>query len=155
MMLDKLMIRVFVLSVILNLVACVPANRKNAEEEPVPDLVEILKQADIAYENKDYVTSEKNYEILIKEFPTEAEYWFRLGNIYVLTKRPNEAVNVYREALIRNPKFSKAWYNLSIVQLKQTAFSLNEMLAYTNNEDPLHIKAEIMLKNITSIISEE
>jgi tetratricopeptide (TPR) repeat protein len=157
-MLNKFITRVFTFGVLLNLAACTPANTKDTEgteEEPNIDLLQILKQANIAYANDDLVTSEKNYEILIKKLPEEAEYWFRLGNIYVRTNRPTAAMSLYREAVLRDPQFAKAWYNMSIVQLKQTAFSLNEMLIYTDNEDPLYSKAETMLDQIKSIISEE
>ncbi len=131
------------------------ANNRKTEEQTKPDLVEIRKQADIAYANEDLVTSEKNYAILIKELPEEAEHWFRLGNIYVRTNRPYAAISLYREAVLRDPKFAKAWYNMGIIQLKQTAYSLNEMLIYTDKEDPLYSKAETMLEEIKSIVEEE
>ncbi len=151
-MLNKLLTRVFILVVFLVLAACTPGNTKNTKENPNLDLIEVLEQANFAYENNDLVTSEKNYEILIKELPEEAEYWFRLGNIYVRTNRPQAAMNLYREAVLRDPQFAKAWYNMSIVQLKQTAFSLNEMLIYTDKQDPLYSKAATMLEQIKSIV---
>ncbi|GJM05196.1 MAG: hypothetical protein DHS20C09_11870 [marine bacterium B5-7] len=154
-MLNKLIKRVFILTVLLNLVACTLTNTKNTEDEPKPDLIEILEQANIAYENDDLVTSEKNYEILIRELPEEAEYWFRLANIYVRTNRPYDAMSLYHEAVLRDPQFAKAWYNLGIVQLKQTAFSLNEMLIYTDKQDPLYSKAATMLEQIKAIVEEK
>ena len=150
-MLNKFTTRVFILVVLLNLAACTTANTKNIEE-PKLDLIEVLGQANTAYENNDLVASEKNYEILIKELPEEAEYWFRLGNIYVRTNRPQAAISLYREAVLRDPQFAKAWYNMGIVQLKQTAFSLNEMLIYTDKQDPLYSKAATMLEQIKSIV---
>ena len=116
--------------------------------------MDIRQKADQAYVDDDLVASEQYYTTLIKEIPEEAEHWFRLANIYVKTDRPYAAMNLYREAVIRDPEFTKAWYNLGIVQLKQTAFSLNEMLIYTNSNDPLHSKAEIMLEKIKAIINE-
>tara|TARA_R110002072_G_scaffold32211_8_gene98624 strand:+ start:934 stop:1398 length:465 start_codon:yes stop_codon:yes gene_type:complete len=154
-MLIKFITRGFILMVLLCLAACTPANTKNTEEEPKLDLIEILEQANIAYENDDLVTSEKNYGILINKLPEEAEYWFRLGNIYVRTNRPYDAMSLYREAVLRDPQFAKAWYNLGIVQLKQTAFSLNEMLIYTDKQDPLYSKAATMLEQIKSIVEEK
>jgi len=87
--------------------------------------------------------------------PEIALHWFRLGNIYVRTNRPVAAINLYREAVLRDPKYGKAWYNLSIVQLKQTAYSLNEMLLYTDINDPLYDKAKNMLEGIYAIIKQE
>ncbi len=122
------------------------------DEKSNVDFIQLKKETDEAYVNDDLVTSEKGYEILVRETPTVAENWFRLGNIYVRTNRPAAAVNLYREAVIRDPKYSKAWYNLSIVQLKQTAYSLTEMLNYTSSDDPLYDKAKKMLDDIQNII---
>lgn len=162
-MLNKLIKHTSLFILLLQLAACATvnstsnttANSRKAEEPTKLNMVEIREQADIAYANEDLVTSEKNYEILIKELPEEAEHWFRLANIYVRTNRPYAAISLYREAVIRDPKFAKAWYNMGIVQLKQTAYSLNEMLIYTDKQDPLYSKAATMLEEIKSIVKEE
>ncbi len=130
-------------------------NKTEVEAEPQVDLQEIKRKANQAYENDDLQNGEKYYEILIKELPQEAEYWFRMANIYVRTERPYASMNLYREAVIRDPKHSKAWYNLSVVQLKQTAFSLSEMLVYADKQDPLYGKAYDMLEEIKKIIQEK
>ena len=124
------------------------------EETPNINLLEIQTQTDTAYLNDDLVESEKGYNILINEQPTNAQNWFRLANVYVRTNRPAAAINLYREAVIRNPKYAKAWYNLSVVQLKQTAYSLNEMILYTDINDPLHNKAKDLLEGIEAIIKQ-
>lgn len=140
---------------LLMLSGCNALQPKPAEEDTaLVDLLETRKQANEAYLNDDLATAEKHYTTLIKEMPQEAEFWFRLGNIYVATDRPYASMNLYREAVIRDPKFAKAWYNLGVVQLKQTAFSLNEMLIYTDKQDPLYSKATEMLDDIKAIIRE-
>ena len=146
----------FVIVVLLmsNLSGCNAIALKESEDTPKKDLLALKKEADIAYLNDDMETSAKHYETLVREIPGEASYWFRLANIYVRTNRPDAAIDLYREAVIRDPKFSKAWYNLGIVQLKQTAFSLNEMLVYTDKYDPLYSKAACMLEEIEAIIKE-
>ncbi len=154
-MLNKNIYQAAILIGLLSLTACATNNQKKTEEQANLNLIEIREQADIAYRDDDLVTSEKNYEILIKELPEEAEHWFRLGNIYVRTNRPYAAISLYQEAVIRDPKFAKAWYNMGIVQLKQTAFSLNEMLIYTDKQDPLYSKAATMLEKIKAIVEEE
>jgi tetratricopeptide (TPR) repeat protein len=144
------------ISLLLNLTACnMSGIKEESEETTKTDYFELKEKTDQAYMNDDLVTSEKGYEILIQDVPTEAENWFRLGNIYVRTNRPVAAINLYREAVLRDPKYSKAWYNLSIVQLKQTAYSLNEMLLYTDINDPLHTKAKEMLVGIEAIIKQD
>ena len=133
---------------------CTPNNIKENEEASSTDLLTLREEAEIAYKNDDLETSEKHYALLVKELPEEALHWYRLANIYVRTNRPYPAINLYREAVIRDPKFSRAWYNMGIVQLKQTAFSLNEMLIYTDKNDPLYGKAANMLEKIKAIIKE-
>ena len=146
----------------LNLSACNQPAVKQEDPETVTttenndvDLSEIRNRADQAYQNDDLEASAKDYELLIKRVPEEPLHWFRLANIYVRTNRPQLAVGLYREAVIRDPKFAKAWYNLSIVQLKQTAYSLGEMLTYTDQDDPLHKKASSMLEGIETIITSD
>lgn len=138
---------------VITLTGC--ATTEQIEETPKVDLFELKAQADAAYLADDLEASERDYQVLVEELPEEAIHWFRLGNIYVRTNRPSAAVNLYREAVLRNPEYGKAWYNLSIVQLKQTAYSLNEMLLYTDISDPLHNKAQKMLQGIQSIIKQD
>ena len=143
-----------VLLLVTNLSGCNTAGIKETDGAAKIDLLVLREEADSAYLNDDLATSEQHYETLDREIPEEALHWYRLANIYVRTNRPYAAINLYREAVIRDPKFSKAWYNMGIVQLKQTAFSLNEMLVYTDRNDPLYSKAATMLEEIKAIIKE-
>ena len=153
----KIMKALLIITLLLNLSACnlMTEIKKSEEEAPKLNLLEIQNKADTDYLNDDLKASEEGYLILIKEMPKLALHWFRLGNIYVRTNRPAAAISLYREAVLRDPKYSKAWYNLSIVQLKQTAYSLNEMLLYTKFDDPLYSKATKMLEGIQTIIKQD
>lgn len=146
---------VLLLACLSQLVACNQLGlKKETEEKTDQDLFEIQNRADNAYNNNDLASSEKDYLLLIKEMPEEAKHWFRLANIYVRTNRPVAAINLYREAVLRDPTYSKAWFNLSIVQLKQTAYSLNEMLIYVDRNDPMYERANKLLEGIKSIIEQ-
>lgn len=137
----------------LILAACGQTGIKTAPEKP--DLLELRQQAEASYANDDMAASERDYEILVQELPEIAEHWFRLANIYVRTNRPAAALNLYREAVLRDPSYAKAWFNMSIVQLKQTAYSLTEMLLYTDKNDPLYSQARDLLEGIQSLIEQE
>ena len=154
MILKRVLKFITVLLLLTNLSGCNTIGLKDTEDAPEIDLLALRDEADSAYLNDDLKTSEENYTILVKEMPEEALHWYRLANIYVRTNRPDAAINLYREAVIRDPEFSKAWYNLGIVQLKQTVFSLNEMLIYTDRNDPLYSKAATILEEIKDIIRE-
>ena len=147
--------RIIIITLLLSLAGYNQLGIKDTEEETKPDLFELQKQADQAYLNDDYTAAERDYEILIKELPEIALHWFRLGNIYVRTNRPAAAISLYREAVLRDPTYAKAWYNMSIVQLKQTAYSLNEMLLYTDKNDPMYSKARTLLDGIESTVKQE
>ena len=145
-----------IITLLFNLAGCNMLGIKEDNEEITKtDLLDLQNQADTAYLNDDMKVSEEGYLILIDKMPAIAQNWFRLGNIYVRTNRPAAAINLYREAVIRDPKYAKAWYNLGIIQLKQTAYSLNEMLLYTDINDPLHNKAKDLLEGIQNIIKQD
>ena len=145
-----------VLALLLNLAACSQLGLKEeVKSEPKPDLFALQKQADAAYLNDDMVSSERDYKVLIGELPEIALHWYRLANIYVRTNRPDAAIDLYREAVLRDPTFTNAWFNMSIVQLKQTAFSLQEMLLYTEKSDPIYTKAKKLLDGILAIINQD
>ncbi len=138
---------------LLNLCGCNQLGvKKNSENEVKPDLRELQKSAEEAYLNDDLETSERGYLTLVTELPGIPEHWFRLANIYVRTNRPVAAIDLYREAVLRDPKFAKAWFNLSIVQLKQSAYTLSEMLIYVDKNEPLYPEAKELLNGIQAII---
>lgn len=144
------------LLLMLSLAACDPIGvKKDNNEDVKPDLLEIQKQADASYQNNDLAASERDYNILVQELPEIALHWFRLGNIYVRTNRPDAAIQLYREAVLRDPKYANAWFNLSIVQLKQSAYSLNEMLFYVDKNDPMYTKGKDLLNGIQTIIKQD
>lgn len=162
----KLLLKIILsITLLLNLIGCnsvavkpnnnnSDTNTSNVQTENI-DVLTLRQKADDAYQNNDLNNSAIFYEELIKKVPEEPLHWFRLANVYVRTNRQREAIDLYRETLIRDPKFSKAWYNLSIIQLKQTAYNLNEMLVYTDKNDPLYEKAANLLNGIQDIIQTE
>ena len=107
------------------------------DEDPggLLDLATAKRLAAEAYAAKNWADSEKYYATVTREVPQEVEPWFRLANSYARNQRPNLAVLAYREALVREPKLSKAWYNMGIVQLRQAANSFHEMQTHL---DPSH-----------------
>ena len=142
---------------ILGLAGCNPFLPKpdtGAANAPGPDsaLPALIKRADTAYRNDDLKGAAAAYQILIKSRPAEALYRYRLANIYARGKRPEQAIALYREALDQDPAFAAAWYNLSITRLKQTAQSLSGMLQNIDRDDPLHKRAEAMLRGIEALI---
>ncbi len=122
-------------TVVLTLTAC-------ATPPAQPDIFKIEKQAAKAYQEKNWALAEEKYSYLISQSPNVAEIWFRLGNIYAHTKKPEKAITAYREAVIRQPEYSKAWHNLGIISLRQTTALYLEMLKNIKDSSPLYAHAK-------------
>ncbi len=118
------------------------------------DMFEIEKLANQTYQNNQWLESEKHYIILVDKIPENAVHWFRLGNIYARTQRPDAAVMAYRESLIRDPKFAKAWYNMGVLHLQQSANSFNEFQIYVDKNDPLYEKGQKIFADTLEIIKQ-
>ena len=119
------------------------------------DMFEIERLANAAYEAGNYEESEKYYTVLVKQVPQESQNWFRLGNAYARTKKMDSAVLAYREALVRDPEFNKAWYNLGLVQLRQSLNSFVEMQLYADKTDPLYTKSKELIDGILGLLNED
>lgn len=108
--------------------------------------------ADAAYDNGDWLESEQHYNRLVEQDPGIPLYWLRLGNIYTRTGRPGEAVGAYQEALALDGTLEDAWYNMSLVQLKLAAYTLNEMQARVDPADPLAERGRLLLEGLLELI---
>lgn len=101
--------------------------------------VDVKKTQELAvqsYAAGDWAAAETHYVLLAREIPQDADHWFKLGNIYARTERPDLAVASYREALVRKPDLAKAWFNMGIVQLRQAANSFHKMDVHVAGDDP-------------------
>jgi tetratricopeptide (TPR) repeat protein len=94
-------------------------------EQRTPDALRSL--ADGAYKRKDYESAQKFYLELVQRFPGEAEYLFRLGNVYARTEQADLALRAYHGALERDPNFTKARYNLAVFELRQAARNMKRL----------------------------
>ena len=131
-----------------------PAVSENAESSDATgtDPSQSLAMAEAAYEAKDWQAAEQHYVTVTKRIPDEAHPWFRLGNIYARTERPDFAVRAYKEALIREPQLSKAWYNMGLVQLRQSANSFLQMRTHTPDNSAQRARADAMYEALIEFI---
>ena len=131
-----------------------PSVSQNAERPDAneTDSAQSLAMAETAYEAKDWQAAEQHYVTVTKRIPDEAHPWFRLGNIYARTERPDFAVRAYKEALIRDPQLSKAWYNMGLVQLRQSANSFLQMRTHTPDNSAQRARADAMYEALIGFI---
>ncbi len=116
---------------------------------------EVSAEAAAAYEQQDWAAAEVLYAELVTLLPQNAEYWFRLGNCYTRTGKPDEAVVAYREALVRDPELSKAWYNMGLVQLRQSVNSFQQMSQYAEAGSKQRQIGESVYRAILEILSRD
>jgi cytochrome c-type biogenesis protein CcmH/NrfG len=121
-----------------------------------PDLeniVQVEQRANTAYQNEDWQSAEKEYLELTRQIPDQAEPWFRLGNIYARMDRLDAAVAAYRNALVRDKDYSKAWHNLGIVHLRQATTTFKDMLQHTSKDDPLNQRAIYVVNSVSDLMA--
>jgi cytochrome c-type biogenesis protein CcmH/NrfG len=148
--------RAFLIGAVLTLCAglggCESQSAVKPDEQEHIDPIVLKQQAEDAYQNKEWGLSEERYGQLAKEMPVEPEPWFRLGNIYARTQRPDLAVSAYREALVRDPRHGRAWHNMGVVQLQQAGRSFSEIQQFADESDPLYQRSREMVDAIDDLI---
>jgi tetratricopeptide (TPR) repeat protein len=96
------------------------------------------QQANAAYQSGDMQHAAALYLQLTKMIPQEADYWYMLGNAYVRTQQPDQAVQAYQQALVLNPNHARAWHNLGIVRMRQAMAAFVSSASTARAEDPMH-----------------
>jgi cytochrome c-type biogenesis protein CcmH/NrfG len=141
-----------IVCVLVSLLGCEQAPTKSDADQPA-DLTEVSELAAQAYNAKNWSESEQQYATLTRKAPGESEPWFKLGNIYARTMRPQLAVKSYREALIRDPQHVKAWHNMGIVELRQAASSFEQLELLLDPDDALYEKSVTIQKIIGELVN--
>ena len=108
------------------------------------DLVGLNRDAQLAAESGETAKAEALYKSLVRRMPNDSETWLRLGNLYARNNKPDEAVGAYQRALIANGQNSKAWYNLSVIRMRQAWAALLQVQSQAGltTDDPLRKQAE-------------
>jgi len=115
-------------------------------------LLAMDQQAQGYYQSGDYTNALEAYQFLAKEMKTEARYWYFVGNCYARLERPDEAVQAYREALVRRPDDAKAWHNLILVEAKLLSKSMAEMSQAVPADNPLMKKVDLIHQRLNGVV---
>lgn len=111
--------------------------------------------ANQAYADKNYKLALFEYIKLSKNVRADAIIWFRIGNSYNRLENYNEAIAAYEKALLLDPRLSKAWHNMGIIQLKQSVNTWRQMLVYISKDDPLYKKALDISNKLLEVVDEK
>ena len=133
----KVLLQLLLIMMVLN--GCATQETK----KPVlNDLKAQQARAHQAYMDGNYELAINRYQELQTVLDKDPYIWFRLGNSYSHLKQPDKAIQAYRKAVFIDPMMSKAWHNMGVMQLRQSANTWTQMLVHTQQSDPLYEKAE-------------
>jgi Flp pilus assembly protein TadD len=138
-------------ALLIALPACKQTATK-ADEQPI-DLAVVYGLAATAYGEQNWGEAEKHYRTLTQAAPIEVEPWFKLGNIYARTLRPKLAIKFYREALVRDSQYIKAWHNMAVMQLREAGKSFAELELLVEPGDALYKKSIKIQKAINELVN--
>ncbi|MCP3850584.1 MAG: tetratricopeptide repeat protein [Gammaproteobacteria bacterium] len=108
--------------------------------------------ADKAYFEGDYIEAERAYKRMTIDNPSESYNWFKLGNIYAKTNRPEKAKEAYKETLVKDPENAKAWHNLGVIQLRQAVLSFVRVQHTSSPDSVIYKHAETAIGLLDEII---
>jgi tetratricopeptide (TPR) repeat protein len=145
----------FLLLACLLLGACSSSSTKPDKPDQKVNLSVASEAGREAYASGEWRAAEPHYLALVRGIPQDAANWFRLGNIYARTARPDPAVAAYREAAIRDPSNAKVWFNMGLVQLRQAANSFINMNLNVDENHPMAIQGEQAYAQIMAIIGSD
>ncbi|MCG8325406.1 MAG: tetratricopeptide repeat protein [Thiotrichales bacterium] len=128
------------------------STKPDADSTDLKDIATTQQRAKLAYDAGNWENAVTHYQKLTKMLPTDAEPWFRLGNVYSRMNRPNEAIRAYQESILRNPDNSKTWHNLGIVQLRQATNTFVHLQQHSDPSDPLNQRASYVVNAMSQIM---
>lgn len=119
------------------------------------DLLAMRKEAEGHYQAGNYPKALPLYEGLTQRMPKDALSWFQLGNVQARLKQNDPAIKSYERAVQLDPKLSKAWHNMGLLQLQQSANSFTQMAELTNQDDPLSGRAIKMSQGTLALLDKD
>ncbi|MBK8960454.1 MAG: tetratricopeptide repeat protein [Proteobacteria bacterium] len=146
--------RVLLLAASVGLAACSSTPHKFGGRS-ADDVKATAARAEQSYANSEWAAAADAYGVLVEEMPQDTHLWFRYANALARSDQPDKAVTAYREVLVRDAHYSKAWFNMGIVQLRQAANSFSRMGSNISADDPLRAQGEQVYAGITRLLGDD
>ena len=131
---------------ILMLIGCASENPSGK------DTVTLVQDADLAYTQGNWARAESQYRLIVQRVPGDAYAWFKLGNLYMRTDRPNEAMYAYQQTLARDNTYAKAYHNLALLYLLQGQRTLEAGIKAALPNDPQLAANRALLAQLTTLV---
>lgn len=148
---QKLMYKILsILAICWLMVGCVTNMPKMSSDEINTNYTIANK----AYNDKNYKLALFEYLKLSEAVLADADIWFRIGNSYTRLENYADAIKAYEKAVLIDPRLSKAWHNMGVIQLKQSVNTWRQMLIHISEEDPLYEKALSLSKKLLEVVDE-
>jgi len=124
----------------------------NSNIDSLKELREWRITADKSYSEKDYTKALQYYKKVSEVLTDDAEIWFRIGNTYNRLGRYDDALEAYKETLVRDSTYSKAWYNSGLIELKKAANLFHESSEHINPDDPIYEINQFTKEELISLV---
>lgn len=115
------------------------------------DLVDVDRRAEAAYREGRHAEAADLYETLVAAMPTDAGYWYRLGNAYVRAERASEAVLAYEQSLTIDPDNPRAWHNLGVTLMRQAEHALGRGAAGAHAGDRVRVENQRLVEALRAV----
>ncbi len=106
-----------------------------------------------AYEEGANARAEQLLQGVLRAAPNDPENWFRLGNLYARTDRPEQATEAFHKALMLRQSDARIWHNLAVVRIRQAQAALAQANAAAVDDGPLHEKTSRMAEQLQQVLA--
>ncbi|WP_227006729.1 tetratricopeptide repeat protein [Shewanella donghaensis] len=124
------------------------------EPEGNQQIMILQSEAESAYKMAMLDKAESLYFEILASVPNYSPAWFRLGNIYTRTGRQEAAIAAYSKCLELDPENQKAWYNISLVRIKQSTQVLSTASRKGNLDTPVGRQINALLAALNKLQQE-
>ncbi len=119
------------------------------------DLFECEQVASRAYRQGDYELAIEQYKILVTEIPKDTNFWFKLANAYAKNGERQKAVTAYQNALLRDPTYAKAWYNMGMVQMQLALRTFIDFQEAVPSDNPMQGDVDQKIEGLFKLIGQD
>jgi len=127
----------------------------NIPKMSADDINASYSTANKAYVDKKFKLALFEYLKLSESVRADAIIWFRIGNSYNHLENYDEAIKAYEKAVLLDPRLSKAWHNMGVIQLKQSVNTWRQMLIYMSKDDALYDRALSLTTKLLGVVDEK